>query len=492
MSKQSKMSIGKLLFSFFKIGTIGFGGGSALIPVVEKELVQDQKSMSEQDYLKHTVVANITPGALPVKLGATCGYQLKGVGGALAGAFSVAFPGVLFTVAFMALFSILGEGIINYFNYASIGITAFIIFLLISYVIRTVKTGEMKINLVLCLTAFALTGGKELREIAGQVLNIDYRILGTPLFDIPTINLIIIAFFIILMLEKLRSKAEHIAVFAFSAVYAFFVGKSGKALGLERYGSLFLICMLALVVLAFVIRRNKTGAKSRITFNKSDLIIVAIFLLIPLLMALAVQFSIPMSSEHNVMDFLAQVSSSTITSFGGGEAYVSVADGIFVQGGYIKPDEFYTRLVPVANSLPGPILVKIAAGIGYLFGEQGSGALAGWVIAMTAGAMAIGVCSALAVLVMSLYDSVKQWQFIANLKKYILSVICGMLLSTSCAMLYESMKITGEKGIPGFVSLPAILLSVYGIYLLHKKFHLHDVVLLLIAAAASLGILVLI
>ncbi len=492
MSEQSKMSIGKLLFSFLKIGTIGFGGGSALIPVVEKELVQDQKSMSEQDYLKHTVVANITPGALPVKLGATCGYQLKGVGGALAGAFSVAFPGVLFTVAFMALFSILGEGIINYFNYASIGITAFIIFLLISYVIRTVKAGDIKINLVLCFAAFALTGGKELREIIGQVFNIDYKLLGIPLFDISTIDLILIAFFVILLLEKVRSKAELFAVFALTIVYAFFAGKSGKVLRLYPYKSLLLLFMVVLVVLVFIIRRNKTGTKSKVIFKKSDLIIVGVFLLIPVILALMVQFLIPMSSGHNVMDFLVQVSSSTITSFGGGEAYVSVADGIFVQGGYIEPDKFYTRLVPVANSLPGPILVKIAAGIGYLFGEQGSGPLAGWILSMTAAAMAIGVCSGLAVLVMSLYDSVKEWEFIANLKKYILPVICGMLLSTSCAMLFESMKITGEKGIPGFVSLPAILLSVYGIYLLHKKFHLHDVVLLLIAAVASLGALVMI
>ena len=63
------MSIMKTFLSFLKVGTIGFGGGSALIPVVEKELVQGQKAMSDADYLKHTVVANITPGALPVKLG---------------------------------------------------------------------------------------------------------------------------------------------------------------------------------------------------------------------------------------------------------------------------------------------------------------------------------------------------------------------------------------------------------------------------------------
>ena len=486
------MTVTGIFLSFLKIGVIGFGGGSALIPVVEKELVQDKKAINDQDYLKHTVVANITPGALPVKLGATCGYQLKGIGGALAGAFGVTLPGLLFTVAIMSLFSILGQSIISYFNYASVGITAFIVFLLISYVIKTVESGQMRINMALCFTAFALTGGKELRQILGRIFNVDYNVFGTPLFDISTIDLIIIAFFVILLLEKLRSKAEFYIVFAICAIYAFFAGKTGEILGLSKYGSFILLIMAALVAAAYIVRRNGSGNKSKITLNRSDMTIVGIFLAIPLLLAIAVNFLFPISSEHNIIEFLGQVGSSTITSFGGGEAYVSVADGIFVQGGYVQPDGFYTRLVPIANSLPGPILGKIAAGVGYLFGEQANGTAAGWVVSLIAGVTAVGVCSAVAMLVMSLYDSVRQWQFITNLKKYILPVICGMLLSTSCAMIYESMKITGVKGIPGIVSLPVILLAVYGIHLLQKKLHLHDVILLLLAAAASLGILLII
>lgn len=488
--KEKKVSIINIFLSFFKVGLIGFGGGSALIPVVEKELVQQQKSMSDQDYLKHTVVANITPGALPVKLGATCGYQLKGGAGALAGAYAVTIPGLFFTVAFMALFSILGGEVINYFNYASVGITAFIVFLLISYVSKTVKAGDFKINMTLCLAAFALTGGKEVREILGQIFNVEYKVFGTPLFDIPTIDLIIMAFFVILLLEKLRSKTEFFAAIFLCLIYAFFKGKTGTVLGLDKFSSLILLAMIVFVVLAFVVRRNKSGNKSKISFNKSDLVIVGLFLIIPAIFVLVLKILLPIPAEHNVTDFLFKITSSTITSFGGGEAYVSVADGIFVQGGYIKPDEFYTRLVPVANSLPGPILIKIAGGMGFLFGQEAGGALAGWAVAIASGITALGACCAVAMVVLTLYDSVKEWAFITNLKKYILPVICGMLISTSGAMIFESMKITGDKGIPGFVSFPFIILFVYGIRFLHKKFHLHDVVLLLLAAALSLGVFI--
>lgn len=492
--KEKKLSIIKIFISFLKIGTIGFGGGSALIPVVEKELVQDQKAMNDQDYLKHTVVANITPGALPVKLGATCGYQLRGEAGALAGAIGVTLPGLIFTVAFMALFSILGGEAINYFNYASVGITAFIVFLLLSYVLRTVKTGDRRINMALCLTAFALTGGKEIREILGELLNIDYKAFGTPLFDIPTIDLIIMAFFVILLLEKLRSRTELALSVLLSLIYAFSKGKTGALLGLDRFSGFILLVMGLAIVAAYTLRRDKNAKKNVISpksIGKSELTAVGLLLFIPVILILALKLLLPLSSDYNLTDFFIKVVTSTITSFGGGEAYVSVADGIFVQSGFINPDEFYTRLVPVANSLPGPILIKIAGGIGFIFGKQAGGTLAGWAVALTSGLMAAGACCAVAIIVMALYDSLKEWEFIRNLKKYILPVICGMLLSTSCAMIFESMKIAGSIGIPGFASIVYIVLSVIGIHYLHKRFGLHDVVLLILSAALSFGILIL-
>ena len=40
----------KLMASIFKIGIVGFGGGSALIPVIEKEVVEEQKLVKKEDY----------------------------------------------------------------------------------------------------------------------------------------------------------------------------------------------------------------------------------------------------------------------------------------------------------------------------------------------------------------------------------------------------------------------------------------------------------
>ena len=44
--------LGKLLMSMLKVGCIGFGGGNALIPVIEKEIVKEQKLVSQEEYNK--------------------------------------------------------------------------------------------------------------------------------------------------------------------------------------------------------------------------------------------------------------------------------------------------------------------------------------------------------------------------------------------------------------------------------------------------------
>ena len=78
---------------------IGFGGGSALIPVFEDELVTRRGRLAPATFTKQTIVASITPGALPVKLGAMAGLALSGSWSALGMAVLVSVPGTVLTMA---------------------------------------------------------------------------------------------------------------------------------------------------------------------------------------------------------------------------------------------------------------------------------------------------------------------------------------------------------------------------------------------------------
>ena len=474
----------KLFFLFLKIGTIGFGGGSALIPVIERELVGAQKPLEAEEYLKYTVVSEMTPGALPVKIGAACGFRLAGPVGALLGAYGALLPGVVLTVFIMSLFSLMGEKAVALFQFASVGISAFIIMLLVSYVKRICGEGPGKRNWLLCATSFFLTCGKEIREVAGQIFPSSYMVHTEPLFNISTIDLMIITFLGLISLSIGMCRAARCGVFALCACYCLCKGNVGKSLGLASLSQFLLLIVGLLILFCVVADRKKANRSACVAITKSAAFSITLFLVIALIGVLLAGLLL----DSNVWKFLCTVGLSAITSFGGGEAYVSVADGFFVQNGYIGTDAYYTQLVPVANALPGPILVKIAAGVGYVFGSEGFGCSCGWICAASAAMMASGACCSIMIAAVQIYESIEHSNLVQNLRQYILPVICGLLLSTSCSMLYEASKITAEKGIPAIITFVFVGGWVVLLRFLHR---LPDLALLIASATISLSVLVL-
>ena len=118
----------ELLFTMFKIGCIGFGGGTALVPVIESEVVYEKKLIDKDEYTKDVVVANITPGALPVEVAAGVGRKVCGIQGMLLSAVLMGLPGTFLTVLILMLINSSGERILQQILFASAGVTAYIIY----------------------------------------------------------------------------------------------------------------------------------------------------------------------------------------------------------------------------------------------------------------------------------------------------------------------------------------------------------------------------
>ena len=81
MKKKKRLTA--LLSSMIKIGFLGFGGGSGLIPLMEKKLVREEKLVSEEEFEDAVVIASITPGALPVEIAGSVGAKTNGWLGAV-------------------------------------------------------------------------------------------------------------------------------------------------------------------------------------------------------------------------------------------------------------------------------------------------------------------------------------------------------------------------------------------------------------------------
>lgn len=81
--------------TFFKIGLFTFGGGYAMIPMIEDEVVSRRKWVSKEEFLDLVAIAQSCPGVFAINISTFIGYKLRRVKGALATTLGTALPSFL-------------------------------------------------------------------------------------------------------------------------------------------------------------------------------------------------------------------------------------------------------------------------------------------------------------------------------------------------------------------------------------------------------------
>ncbi len=92
-----------LFVTFFKIGLVSFGGGYAMIPLIEKEAI-DHHWMGTELLTTAIGLAGMSPGPIATNLSIFIGYQTAGLPGALISTFAVILPSMLIVVTIAAFF----------------------------------------------------------------------------------------------------------------------------------------------------------------------------------------------------------------------------------------------------------------------------------------------------------------------------------------------------------------------------------------------------
>ncbi len=85
----------QLFLTFFKIGTVTFGGGYAMIPLIEAEVVNKRQWVDHDEFLNLIAVSQSCPGVFAINISTFIGYKLKRLPGALACSVSTALPAFL-------------------------------------------------------------------------------------------------------------------------------------------------------------------------------------------------------------------------------------------------------------------------------------------------------------------------------------------------------------------------------------------------------------
>ena len=94
---------------FFKIGLFTIGGGYAMLPIIQKEVVETKGWMDDEEFLDDISLTNSLPGPLAINAATFVGYRVCKVKGALAAVLGAASPSVIIILAVAVIFSNLTE-----------------------------------------------------------------------------------------------------------------------------------------------------------------------------------------------------------------------------------------------------------------------------------------------------------------------------------------------------------------------------------------------
>lgn len=148
----------KMFIAFFKIGAFTFGGGYAMIPIIEEEVVNKQKWVSKEEFMDMLVVSQSFPGAMSINCSIFIGYKIAGVLGGIIALLGVALPSFLIILIVATFFMRFREN--YYVNLVFKGISAAVPVLVLTGVISLAKGVDKNIRngitIVLALIALII------------------------------------------------------------------------------------------------------------------------------------------------------------------------------------------------------------------------------------------------------------------------------------------------------------------------------------------------
>ncbi len=95
----------QFFITFFRIGLFTLGGGYAMIPIIESEVVDKHRWVEKKDFLDILAISQSCPGALAINMSAFIGYRLKKVPGAIVTSLATALPSFLIILLIAMFFN---------------------------------------------------------------------------------------------------------------------------------------------------------------------------------------------------------------------------------------------------------------------------------------------------------------------------------------------------------------------------------------------------
>ena len=127
-----------LFWTFCKIGALTFGGGYAMLPIIQREIVENKKWSTEKEILDYYAVGQCTPGVIAVNTATFIGYKLRGITGGIIATIGVVFPSLIIILTIASFLQNFADMAILQSAFA--GIRVAVVALIITTVIKLLKS----------------------------------------------------------------------------------------------------------------------------------------------------------------------------------------------------------------------------------------------------------------------------------------------------------------------------------------------------------------
>jgi chromate transporter len=176
-NKKKLTQLFQIFTTFMKIGIFTFGGGYAMIPLIQRETVVKRKWVDDDDILDIVAIAESTPGPIAINASTFVGYRIGGFFGAVAGTVGMVLPSFIIILAISFVLNSFQD--VQAVKYAFNGIRAGVLALIIRALWLMYKNVEKcAVSYIVMAAAFILS--------AFTSVNVIIVIVGCALFGLIT------------------------------------------------------------------------------------------------------------------------------------------------------------------------------------------------------------------------------------------------------------------------------------------------------------------
>lgn len=145
-----------LFWTFCKIGALTFGGGYAMLPIIQREIVENKKWSTDKEILDYYAVGQCTPGVIAVNTATFIGYKLRGITGGIIATIGVVFPSLIIILTIASFLQNFADMAIVQSAFA--GIRVAVVALIITTVIKLLKSSiKDYLGVIIAILAFIIS-----------------------------------------------------------------------------------------------------------------------------------------------------------------------------------------------------------------------------------------------------------------------------------------------------------------------------------------------